>query len=85
MKQRRQKVTKADQALLKRIGAMVREGRDQQEQTTEELASLAGVARSTLREVEAGRSNLRLGNLAKITRALEWDSLSAFLTHAEQQ
>lgn len=78
------KLPKDQARLLKRIGELVHEGMVNQDDTTESLSKRAGVARSTLREVIAGRSNVRVGSLFKITREIGWD-LSSFLIRAEKE
>ena len=78
---RKQRLSKTDRRLLKNIAKRVSAYIEQDNQTR--VAEAAGIARSTLREIAAGKSNVRIGSLSRIARAMGYGSLWAFLTGME--
>ncbi len=56
--------------LQMRLGARVRALRDERGLTQADLAHVSGMDRSQLAAVEAGRRNVTLANLARLSRAL---------------
>lgn len=65
-------------ALLKRVGLKIIQDLNQRNQSVDALALQVGMARSTLREIIAGRSNLRLLTLESIATGLGYRDLSEF-------
>ncbi len=74
---------RADQHLLKQIGLKIHRELFRQKRTTEALSLEIGLARSTIREVIAGRSNVRFLNLRAIVRGLGYSSVREFLADIE--
>lgn len=64
-----------DEALAKRIGAFVRHHRMEQHKTQEELATAAGISRSTLSLLERGEA-VTVATLIQVLRVL--DQLNVF-------
>lgn len=64
-----------DEALVKRIGAFVRHHRMEQHKTQEELATAAGISRSTLSLLERGEA-FTVATLIQVLRVL--DQLNVF-------
>jgi XRE family aerobic/anaerobic benzoate catabolism transcriptional regulator len=56
--------------LLQEVGRKVRARRQQQRQTLKELAKAAGLSERFVGELEAGRANISLLNLAQVAQAL---------------
>src|SRR6187549_1833741 len=56
--------------LLIEVGKRVRARRQQQRHTLKELAKLAGLSERFVGELEAGRANISLLNLAQVAQAL---------------
>jgi len=65
--------------LLRRIGLKIHKRLFEQERSVERLALDLGLARSTLREIIAGRSNARILTLSSIAHGLGYRDLIAFL------
>ena len=55
--------------LLRRVGRRIREAREREGLSVSGLARLAGVSRRTLTEIEAGRANPTLSNLAALAES----------------
>ena len=55
--------------LLRSVGHRIRQAREQQGLSVSELANRAGISRRTLTEIEAGRANPTLSNLAALAGA----------------
>lgn len=68
-----------DQRLLRQIGLRINKDLHDTNKPVEWLSFETGVARSTLREIIAGRSNLRVLTLRAICRGLGYKSISEFL------
>ncbi len=60
----------ATHSILRRLGARIREARLQHALTQADLAALAGVSRPSLANIEAGRQNVTILQLASIANAL---------------
>lgn len=73
----REKARKA--GLLKKIGLKIIKDLHQKNQSVDALALQVGMARSTLREIIAGRSNPRLLTLESIAQGLGYKDLGEFL------
>lgn len=72
----------AEQNMLKRLGRKIQKDLHEQERAVESLAIELGIARSTLREIIAGRSNARILTLNQIAEGLGYKSLVEFLRQA---
>ena len=68
----------APPTLLKLIGLQIHKDLHDQHRNVECLSKSAGLARSTLREIIAGKSNLRLMSLKAVTEQLGYKSLVEF-------
>lgn len=53
------------------VGTRIRELRNQKELSQEKLALIAGIDRTYIARVEAGRQNISIVNLEKIVKALD--------------
>lgn len=53
------------------VGTRIRELRNQKELSQEKLALIAGIDRTYIASVEAGRRNISIVNLEKIIKALD--------------
>lgn len=71
--------SQSEQQLLKRIGLKINHDLYEQSKPVEWLALKLGVARSTLREIIAGRSNFRVLTLNAIAEGLGYRGLADFL------
>ncbi len=72
--------TSGDQ-LLKKIGLRINRDLFDQKKSVEWLAFESDIARSTLREIIAGRSNLRMLTFKSIAEGLGYKSVEEFLRH----
>ena len=72
-------LTEEDTRMLKRIGLSIARNLNEQGRSVEDLALQLSIARSTLREIIAGRSNARILTLNSIARGLGYNNLVAFL------
>jgi hypothetical protein len=70
---------RGEQQILKQIGLKIHRELYRKEKTTESLSAEIGLARSTIREVIAGRSNVRVLNLRAIVLGLGFANLREFL------
>jgi transcriptional regulator with XRE-family HTH domain len=68
-------LTDPEQQLLRRLGHQISRDLARSEMKVEDLAYKASIARSTLREILAGRSNPRVLTLNAIASALGYSSL----------
>ena len=68
-----------EQRLLKQVGLKINKELFQKGQSVEGLSFEIGVARSSIREIIAGRSNPRLLTLKAISLGLGYESLEEFL------
>lgn len=80
---KKQKLTRDQKSFLRRAGFKVSDRMKEIGATPETVAEHAEIARSTVREIVAGRSNARVVNLRKIVETLGWPSLGAFLIELE--
>ncbi len=69
----------AEKKLLKRMGLLINKTLTDQDKSVEWLAFKVGLARSTIREILAGRSNPRVLTLNSIAKGLGFRSLQDFL------
>jgi hypothetical protein len=69
--------------MLRQIGLKIHRELFKQEMTTESLSLDIGLARSTIREVIAGRSNVRILSLRAIVQGLGYGSVREFLADIE--
>lgn len=69
-----------DQRFLKKVGLKIHKQLFEQGRSVERLALELGIARSTLREIIAGRSNLRILTLCSISSGLGYGTLVEFLS-----
>jgi transcriptional regulator with XRE-family HTH domain len=69
---------KAQEQFLRRLGLKILKDLSDRGMTVDGLALQVGVARSTLREITAGRSNPRLLTLVEIAHGLGYSSVSVF-------
>ena len=69
----------AERQLLRRIGLRIHKDLFEQRIPVERLAFELGLARSTLREIIAGRSNFRILTLNSIAKGLGYKSMVEFL------
>lgn len=65
------KKTLKDQDLLKSFGQVIRQLRDEQKLSQEQLAFLAGLDRTYIGGIERGERNVALLNMARIADALK--------------
>ncbi|MBU6374702.1 MAG: helix-turn-helix domain-containing protein [Bdellovibrionales bacterium] len=65
---------------LKRVGLKISRDLHERDKSVDALALEIGMARSTLREIIAGRSNPRLLSLDAIAQGLGYRKLSDFLS-----
>ncbi len=70
---------RSEQILLKQIGLLVHKCLFEKEKPVEWLSFKSGVARSSIREIIAGRSNTRILTLNSIARGLGFDDVIAML------
>lgn len=77
---RRRSISENERKVLKKIGLKIHKDLFQQNKPIEQLAFDTGVARSSIREIIAGRSNPRLLTLSAIASGLGYSSLSEFLS-----
>ena len=68
-----------EQRLLKQVGLKINSDLYQKGQSVEGLSFEIGIARSSIREIIAGRSNPRLLTLNAISAGLGYDTLQEFL------
>lgn len=68
-----------DQLLLRRIGLMIHRLLFESKRPVEWLSFKSGVARSSIREIIAGRSNLRLLTLNSLAKSLGFKDVIDFL------
>jgi transcriptional regulator with XRE-family HTH domain len=71
-------LSESEQHLLKQVGAQIVRDLNRTGMTVEELATKAGIARSTLREIIAGRSNPRLLTVHSAAIALGYPGIVSF-------
>lgn len=64
-----------------RAGIAIRDAREEAGLTQTELAARIGIAQSALSRIEAGRANLTLGTLQRVTDALDLPLRLAVGTH----
>ena len=69
----------SEQRLLKQVGLKINKDLFQKGQSVEGLSFAIGVARSSIREIIAGRSNPRLLTLKAISLGLGYENLEEFL------
>ncbi len=65
--------------ILKRIGRKIVQELNSREKSSEWLAFSAGIARSTLHEIIAGRANLRVLTLNEVAQALDYANVFDFM------
>lgn len=70
--------SRAQEQFLKRLGLKILKDLSERGMTVDGLALQIGVARSTLREITAGRSNPRLLTLVEIAHGLGYPSVASF-------
>ena len=68
-----------EQSLQQRIGQVVRTTRVRRAMSAQALADASGVSLRLIRQLEAGRANIALGRLFRVTRALDLHIASAIL------
>lgn len=71
-------VPATERQLLRKVGLRISKDLYEKEKPVEWLAFETGVARSTLREIIAGRSNVRILTLKSISDGLGYKSLADF-------
>jgi hypothetical protein len=76
-------ITHPEQMQLKKIGLKIHRDLYDQGKTVEWLAFTVGLARSSIREIIAGRSNFRFLTLVSITKGLGYRTVSDFLLSVE--
>lgn len=72
---------RAELSAALRAGIAIRNAREDAGLTQTELAARIGIAQSALSRIEAGRANLTLGTLQRVTDALELPLHIAIGTH----
>ena len=72
-----------DQRLIKRIGRKIHRELHRRAETSETFSKQVAVARSTLREIIAGRSDARILTLRAIALGLGYSSVKDFLSDIE--
>ena len=80
---RRNRLSRGEQQMLKQIGLKINRELYKRGGTTESLSLEVNVARSTIREVIAGRSNVRILTLKAIVQGLGYPSVRQFLSDIE--
>jgi hypothetical protein len=80
---RRNRLSRGEQQMLKQIGLKIHRELYKRGGTTESLSIEVNVARSTIREVIAGRSNVRILTLKAIVQGLGFTSVRQFLSDIE--
>jgi hypothetical protein len=76
-------ITQPEQIQLKKIGLKIHRDLYDQGKTVEWLAFRVGLARSSIREIIAGRSNFRFLTLVSITQGLGYSNVCEFLNQVE--
>ncbi|MBU6152841.1 MAG: hypothetical protein KGP28_00940 [Bdellovibrionales bacterium] len=71
--------SRSEQILLKQIGLLVHRVLFEKEKPVEWLSFKSGIARSSIREIIAGRSNTRILTLNSIARGLGFDDVIGML------
>jgi hypothetical protein len=82
---RRNRLSRGEQQMLKQIGLKIHRELYRRGGTTESLSLEVNVARSTIREVIAGRSNVRILTLKAIVQGLGFSSVRQFLSDIEPE
>ncbi|MCM2278448.1 MAG: helix-turn-helix domain-containing protein [Oligoflexia bacterium] len=77
--ERKHELSQGEKVLLRRIGLKIHKDLHDQGRPVEWLAFNVGVARSSIREIIAGRSNPRLLTLTSIAKGLGYRNLVDFL------
>lgn len=80
---RRNRLSRGEQQMLKQIGLKIHRELYKRGGTTESLSIDVNVARSTIREVIAGRSNVRILTLKAIVQGFGYSSVRQFLADIE--
>lgn len=78
-------ITSEGRRLLKSIGLRIQNDLYKQERSVEGLSLDCGIARSTLREIIAGRSNPRLMTLHSVALSLGYSGVADFLSKVEKR
>jgi transcriptional regulator with XRE-family HTH domain len=68
-----------EKRMLKRLGDLIRSDLKAKKISVESMAEKLGIARSTLREIIYGQSNVRLLTLHSIARGVGYRDLATFL------
>ncbi|OFZ00877.1 MAG: hypothetical protein A2070_07365 [Bdellovibrionales bacterium GWC1_52_8] len=76
-------LSRSNQIIVRRIGLKIHKYLFENDKPIEWLSFKAGVARSSIREIIAGRSNPRLLTLVAISKALGYPTLAAFFVEIE--
>jgi hypothetical protein len=74
-KSKAKKNTKSEQLLLKQIGLQIHKALYEKEKPVEWLSFKSGIARSSIREIIAGRSNARILTLNTLAKHLGFEDV----------
>jgi len=78
------KISRSDEILLKRIGLLVHQKLFENERPVEWLSFKSGIARSSIREIIAGRSNTRILTLNHLAKSLGYADVIELLNHTKK-
>src|SRR5579885_877218 len=81
---RKGRQSRGEKQLLKRIGLKLHRELRRSGETTESLSQKVGIARSTIREAVAGRSDLGVLTLRSIVQGLGFPSVRQFMIDIER-
>mgnify|MGYP003345547099 CR=1 FL=1 len=78
-KSKTKETNKSDELLLRRVGLLIHKILYESKKPVEWLSFKSGVARSSIREIIAGRSNPRILTLHALAKSLGFDDVIEFL------
>jgi hypothetical protein len=84
-KQKPLKIRKSEQLLLKQIGLQIHKSLFENDKPVEWLSFKSGIARSSIREIIAGRSNARILTLNTLAQNLGFDDIVDLLLKSREK
>jgi hypothetical protein len=85
IKAKSSQISKNDQILLKRIGLLVHQKLFEFDKPVEWLSFKSGFARSSIREIIAGRSNTRILTLNSLAKSLGYQNVIELLEETKKR
>ena len=79
------KMNRSDEMLMKQIGLLIHKTLFESDKPVEWLSFKSGVARSSIREIIAGRSNTRILTLNALAKSLGFDDVADLLNKAKNK